>query len=329
MAIFRFIKTLGYSGGYSILKDFCKAYEVGEKQKATMRFETCPGLQAQVDWKERLTLVSKQGEVFTINIFLMILGYSRMKYFCLTLDKSQDSLFQSMIDGFIYFGGVVKEILFDNMKTVVDHSKSNDQQAIINESFYQFSKDMGFQVMTCRPFRPQTKGKVENLSKLMNNICVYNNEFETIEELVEIVQTFNHQINQEVSQATRVTPQDLHDKEKEYLLPLPHLELLEHYLSRPSKRIVSKESMITYKYHKYSLPIKYIGKTVTVKENGQHLEIYLEGILIESHVIISDKKLNYKKQHLIEIMASDAFRDYNPQEIEEIAERNLTLYDGL
>lgn len=273
-SIYRFIKTKGYKGKYTILRQYCKSFELYEKTKATLRFETIPGLQAQVDWKEQLTLISKNSESFTINIFLIILGYSRYKYFCVTLDRAQDTLIESMIDAFKFFGGVPKEILFDNMKTVVNHSKSNYQEAIINESFYQFSTDMGFKTIVCRPYRPQTKGKVENLAKLMNNLKIYNNEFENINDLVNIVKQFNKTLNNEICQATRKKPIDMFINEKEYLQPLPNQNLINDYLSKPITRIVSKESMITYKYHKYSLDIKYIGKTVTLKVKNNIIEIY-------------------------------------------------------
>ncbi|MDM5143914.1 hypothetical protein ICE98_00987 [Lactococcus lactis] len=66
------------------------------KHKATIRIETTPGLSAQVDWKENLKLISRNGEVFTINIFLYILGYSRMKYLQLTVDRLQPTLFECL-----------------------------------------------------------------------------------------------------------------------------------------------------------------------------------------------------------------------------------------
>lgn len=56
---------------------------------------------------------------------------------------------RAMINGFIYFQGVPKEIIFDNMKTVVDQSRTNYHDALINETFYRFSKDMGFEVWPC------------------------------------------------------------------------------------------------------------------------------------------------------------------------------------
>lgn len=81
-------------------------------------------------------MTSRLGEVFDINIFLMILGFSRMKYLQLTLDRNQDTLKSALINGFKYYQGIPKEILFDNMKTVVDQSRSNFQEAVINQNFY-------------------------------------------------------------------------------------------------------------------------------------------------------------------------------------------------
>lgn len=287
-----------------------------------------PGLQAQVDWKETLRMISKNGEVFIIDIFLIVLGYSRLKFFRLTLDRNQDTLFNCMIDSFKYFGGVPKEILFDNMKTVIDQSRTSYHNVIINESFYQFSKDMGFEVIACRAYRPQTKGKAEALAKLMNRLKPYNYEFDTIEELEKIVIEVNEEINNEISQATNEIPYERYKKEKEYLLKLPNPDLLDNYLTRPIERKVSKESMVTYLNNKYSVPIKYIGKTVTLEVKDDKLNIIYRKEIITTH-IISSKHFNYHKDHMIEILKSDAFKYKNDDEIEEIANKNLEIYDSL
>ena len=77
MSIFKFIQKDGYNGSYSLLADYANKHKREEIKKATLRYETSPGLQAQVDWKESLKMVSKSGEIFEVNIFLMVLGYSR------------------------------------------------------------------------------------------------------------------------------------------------------------------------------------------------------------------------------------------------------------
>jgi len=325
-SIFMFVKRKGYAGGYTILRDFVKSIKVEGQAKATMRFETNPGLQAQVDWKESLKMISKSGSIFEINIFLMILGYSRNKFIKLTLDKSQDTLMRAMIEGFEYYHGVPKEIIFDNMKTVIDQSRTNYQDAVVNETFYQFSKDMGFEVWSCRAYRPQTKGKVEALAKLMNRLEPYNHEFETLEELEKIVHEVMVQINLEISQATNQIPIEMWKKEKEYLLPLPNQSLINEYLTKPITRIVTKESMVTYMNNKHSLNTKYIGKTVVLEVSDAILRIIYEGEIIATHKL-SNKKFNYNEDHLFSILKSDVFKHRPDKEIEDFAKKQLELYD--
>jgi len=327
-AIYYFISKKGFDGSYSIVKKACKNIKKEKQSKATIRFETNPGLQAQVDWKEQLTLENRKGEEITINIFLMLLGYSRKKYIELTLDRNQDTLFQAMVNGFKYFEGVPKEIIFDNMRTVVDQSKTMYQKAVINDKFYQYSKDMGFEVWACRPYRPQTKGKVEALARTVDRLKVFNHEFDTLAELEEIVNALRDDLNNEVSQAINLPPNKLWVKEKEYLLPLPNNEILNTYLTTPLVRKVSKESMIMYKKRKYSLPVKYIGKTVEIKEVDGKLLI-LDGKNIVSSFMLSEKRLNYKIEHMYEILGSDVMKHKEKSEIESFAKKQLELYDKL
>lgn len=325
-SIYHFIKKKGYDGKYTILRDFVRSIRIEGEQKATIRFETNPGLQAQVDWKERMKLISRQGEIFEINIFLMILGYSRTKYIELTIDRNQETLMMAMINGFRYFDGVPKEIIFDNMRTVIDQSRTNYQDAVINETFYQFSKDMGFEVWSCRAFRPQTKGKVEALAKLMSRLEPYNNEFDTLEELEEIVREVMSDINNDKSFATNEKPLKLLDKEKEYLLPLPNQDLINNYFTKPITRIVTKESMITYMNNKYSLDPKYIGKIVNLEVSDNSLKIIYGKQIIATHKL-SKRKFNYHHEHMVSILKSDAMRFKKDEEIEDFAKKQLELYD--
>lgn len=327
-AIYDFIKKQGYEGKYTIVKDYCKSLKV-EKQKAvTIRYETTPGLQAQVDWKESMRMVSKHGEVFEFNIFLMILGYSRYKYIELTLNRSQDTLFQAMVNGFKMYHGVPQQILFDNMRTVVDQSRTNYDQAMINPKFYEFSKDMGFEVVACRAFRPETKGKVENLAKVMERLRVYNHEFEDLEDLDEIIREFREELNHTLSQATKETPFERFQKEKEYLNSLPNNELLERFYTLPVTRKVSKESMIVYNKSKYSVSPKYVGKTVELGIESQTLHIYYNKELIKTHGI-SEKAYHYHREDMAQILKQEVFQSKSDAEIERYIDQSMAIYDQL
>ena len=328
MAIFKFIQKEGFTGSYSLVAEFVQKHKQEQLKKATIRFETAPGLQAQVDWKENLKMVSKSGELFEVNIFLMVLGYSRMKFVKLTSDKTQNTLFKCMNEAFKYFGGIPKEILFDNMATVVDRANSRIGHVKLNTKFIQYSKDIGFNPITCRIFRPQTKGKVESLAKLVNRLQVYNNEFETYEELEKIVKIFMKEINNEISQGTNKKPIERLEKETKHLLPLPNQDILNTYTTSPKEYKVSKESMITYKGKKYSVPTYLIGKSVSVLETDEYIHIYYTTNLVTKHKK-QERFLNYHKEHIVDILKSDSLNGYTNDEIELFVKEHLSIYDEL
>ena len=328
MAIFKYIQKEGYSGSYSLVADYALKHKTEQVKKATMRYETSPGLQAQVDWKESIKMTSKTGQVYEVNIFLMVLGYSRFKFLKLTNDRTQKTLFNCMNEAFKYFKGVPREILFDNMPTVVDRANSRIGNVKINGKFMQYSKDIGFKVITCRAYRPQTKGKVESLAKLVDRLKVYNDEFKDYEELEKIVNDFMKDINKEVSQGTNERPVDRIKKETKYLLPLPNQDILKTYIASPKEYKVSKESMITYKGQKYSVPTYLIGELVSVRETNEYIHIYYTTNLITTHRK-TDNFLNYHKEHLKEILKSDALKNMEESDIENFVETYLQEYDNL
>lgn len=327
-SIYCFIRSKGYDGGYTILREYCRKI-VGEKKKAAqMRFETDMGYQAQVDWKEQMMLVDRDGNHHVFNIFLMVMGFSRAKYVELTLDRNQDTLFRCLANAIEFFGGSPKEVLFDNMKTVADHSRGEFGHGVINSEFLTFARDALFEPRLCRAFRPKTKGKAEALAKLTERLRPYNGEFGDISDLSEIVEKFREDINSEESQATGMKPFDLLGKEKKYLRMPDVGLLLETYVSKPIERKVSRESMVTFCNCKYSVKPAYIGKKVTIEPKDGQLYIYHNKEIISTHRL-SEKRFNYNRDEYIEIMKSDAYKDTPDDVIERIADQNLEMYDRL
>lgn len=161
----------------------------------------------------------------------------------------------------------------------------------------------------------------------MDRLKVYNKEFDTIEELDIIVKNLMKQINTEDINLIE-KPIDRLKEEQKYLLSMPPMETVSHYFAKNKGYKVSKESMITYKKHKYSVPMKFIGEYLTVKESGDSLEIYYTTDLIVTHRI-SEKFLNYKKEHAKEILKSDALKSKSEKEIDEFIEKNLSNMDML
>lgn len=326
-AIYHFlIDTTDYSGKYGLVKNYVKNHKKKIPKKAFIRVPKTPAKVGQVDWKEDLTLINKYGESIIFNIFLFTLPFSGKKYCRLTLDKKQDTVLTSLIYAFKYIDGIPKEIWFDNMLTIVDASKMN-QHDRINDKIKQFSKDMTFSPITCRPRRPESKGTVEAFAKLTNRLFAYNYEFEDIEDLEKIIDNFNTNINNEVSQANNRIINEVFEYEKEYLLPLPNNKILSSYLSNRQTRKVAKDSMISFKGNKYSVPVKYIGFDLNVIEKDNSLYIYDNIDLIRCHPI-SNNPLNYNIEDVKDVLVSDLLKNSSQEKVETFISNNLTQYDN-
>ena len=247
----------------------------------------------------------------------------------MTFDQTQSTLFRCLINSFKYFGGTTEEILFDNMKTIVDQVKSNYTEIIINSKATQFSKDAGFKIVTCRPYRPRTKGKVETLAKVMNRLKAYDYEFKNKDDLMLTIDQLKHELNyEEKSQATNEIPRVLFEKEKEYLKPVNY-EILENYCLPEKTYKVSNESMITYHGIKYSVPIQYIGKQIYVLEEDNVIHLYYNKFLIYSYQKNLKWRYNYKESDYIDILKHSSFNTKTDEEINEYINKNLYSLDGI
>ena len=326
--IYFLLKTkYDFKGKYGIVNKYVSSKKENIISNLTIRFETIKGYQSQVDWKERLKLHDSKGNEYIVSVFLIVLGNSRYKYIELTFDQTQTTLFRCMTNAFKYFGGTTEEILFDNMKTIVDRAKSDFTDVVINSKAMQFSKDAGFKIITCRPYRPRTKGKVETLAKIMNRLKAFDYEFYSSNELKEIVTKLNYELNNnEKSQGTNEIPINLFVKEKEYLKPVNY-QLLENY-SLPEKTYkVSNESMINYHGIKYSVPIKYVGKNITVIDENNVIHLYYNKDLIYSYKKNTNFKFNYKENDYIDILKRSSFNTQTEEQINNFINKNIHSLD--
>lgn len=326
-SIYYFLKVeKGYKGSYETIKNFVRENKDKRKQPAEIRVEPIIGKSAQVDWKEDLKLTSKSNEVFIINLFLMRLHYSKKFYATLTIDKKRDEVKKCIVLSLEYFGGIPREIWFDNMATVMI---KEDKHKKVHNEIKQLGSDLGFIPILCQSRRPKTKGTVENLAKLCDRLLSYNNEFETLEDLIKIVNTFNEECGKEKSQAHNKIVNDVFEEEKKYLIPLPNKNILEKYKQTIEYRKVSQDSMIIYRGNRYSVPTRFIGSYLGLRIIDNQVYIYDNTDLIRCH-IITNNNLNYNDEDKMEILKSDLLYGLSDEEIKnKIDNTDLQIYDFL
>lgn len=324
-AVFFFLKSeKGYTGSYSNLTYYIRNHpnikNMTTKSEVHVRFETKIGEQLQFDWVENITLISKYGEAFEFNIFSAELSYSRMHYFNYSVHKTREDVLNNLIGAFKFYGGVTEHVLTDNMSSIVSNGK-------FCKEFKAFAKDLGIIEKKCKVKHPYTKGKVEVRNKFMKWLIPYNYEFETEEDLKKIINKINVEVNNRVNHTTSMKPILLYQKEKEYLKPLPKNQILEQYMNLSISVKVQNTMLIDYKGSKYSVPKKYINKTLKLKEVDNKLYIYDNTDLVVIHEI-SSSPIKYKNEHYVEgLMESMPYK--SDIEIEELALKNLELFDQL
>ena len=271
--------------------------------------------------KESIDFILKNGEVININIFVLILSYSRFRIYRLSLDKTQDILFSFLNESFEAFGGVPKELLTDNMKTVMDEPRTKYSKGKINNKFQQFANDYGFKVCPCVAGRPNTKAKVEAPMKLLDEIRAYNGTLD-FEELHELVTKLNNRINSSCHTSTGKIPILHLENEKDFLLDLPKEQIRNQYTITTTSVKVNCQSMISYKSNQYSVPPKYIGKRLKLQVYDNQLHVYYNTNLVTIHDI-KNQKLNYHEDHYLAV--TKATFNADKCDIATMAKNNLNM----
>jgi transposase len=112
--------------------------ELRAQKRATVRFETAPGLQMQIDFGD--TKVWIGSERIRIHVFVATLGYSRRLHIRVSLRERQTDWFEGMEGAFLRFGGVTAEVLIDNAKALVEHHDTVTREVRFNERLHAFSR---------------------------------------------------------------------------------------------------------------------------------------------------------------------------------------------
>lgn len=215
--LFEEVRAAGYSGGITQLREFVEQVRPRPPVEDVVRFETPPGLQAQVDFAEfRFPWGKRYG-------LLVVLGYSRLLWVQFVPRQTMPGLMRGLENAFAYFGGVPRELLFDQLKAViVADERPNGGKLLENPEFLRFAAHWGFRIRACRPYRAKTKGKVERPVSYIRDNFIYGRDFLGDGDLnAQALTWLDHTANVRVHGTTREVPRERFERdERAVLLPL-------------------------------------------------------------------------------------------------------------
>ncbi len=282
------IQRQGYQGSWSLLKNFVRPYRAARQRDATVRFETEPGEQGQVDWAH-FGYIEHHGRRRRLYAFVMTLGWSRAMYVEFTVSADAAWWLRGHVHAFRYFGGVPREVLHDNLKTAV-LERGPDGAVHWNPRYLDFADYYGFSPRACRPYRAQTKGKVESAIRYVRGNFWPGLRFFDLADLNrQCREWLDGTANRRVHGTTGEVPFDRLPLEK--LLPLDGKP--DYDTSLITFRRSTRDCFVAYDGNYYSVPAGYARRILQVKEteDGQLIILDVEGAEIARHRLVEGQRL--------------------------------------
>jgi transposase len=249
-------------------------------QVATVRFETAPGEQMQVDVGQRLVRIA--GQMVRVFFVCSVLGFSRRLFVRAFLSARQDDWREGIAGAFQRFGGVPRTLLIDNDGALVIDRDEATQTARLHPGFAAFCRDFGVEARVCRPYRARTKGKTESGVKYVKRNAIAGRAFGSFAEFEGHLDGWMREADERVHGTTHQRPIDRFLREEVAALrPLPAnpLPLRERRLQRK----VANDALVDVDTVRYSVPHRLVRTEVEVLVGVSEVRIYSGAELVATH----------------------------------------------
>jgi transposase len=267
----------GFTGGCSTIRNAVK--ELRDKlPKVYVPLAFDPGEAIQVDWGQATIILN--GVKIQAHLFCMRLCHSIAPFVIAYPTEREEVFLEAHVKGFEFFGGVSRDLIYDNLKTAVKEGWGKTARE--QDKFAAFRAHYAYRPVFCNPGEGHEKGLVENLvGYARRNFLVPVPKVSSFEELNQLLkQRCLKYIEHHQVQGRDMSVKDAFTMEQRALLPLP----LKRYESCKSAEVrVDYFSTVRFETNSYSVPVKWSGKQVTVKASGLELNIYYRGEKIASH----------------------------------------------
>lgn len=250
------------------------------KHVATVRFETEPGHQLQIDFGQKRVRLG-QVEV-VVHLFVAVLSHSRRIFVKAFLSERQDDWLEGIAEAFRHFGGVPRQLLVDNPKAFVTAIDVAAAKVTFHPAFVGFCRDWEVEVRACRPYRARTKGKTESGVKYVKRNALAGRSFESFDALVAHLDAWMARADAREHGTTHERPLDRFERdERAALRPLPTNPLPAR--NRRLRRKVANDCFVDVDTVRYSVPHRLVRDHVEVHVGEQLVRIFHGTELVATH----------------------------------------------
>ena len=271
VVLLRELRARGYDGGISILKDYVRPFRRRLQAVPTVRFETEPGEQAQVDLGA-FRYEQPDGTTRQVYGFVLVLSWSRALYLEFVRRADLPTFLRCHLGAFAALGGVPRRCLYDNTKLVV-LERDAAGEPLWTPRFLDFALRVGFAPQLCRPYRPQTKGRVESGIKYVRGNFWPTGRFADLADLNAQAQAWAEGVaNARLHGTTRERPVDRLAAEQAHLRTLPEAGRLAPFLREV--RRVGRDGYVPWGGAWYGVSWARAGQMVEVQADAETVQLW-------------------------------------------------------
>jgi transposase len=255
--------------------------DLAAEARATVRFETLPGHQLQIDFGERRIIVG--GVPTKVFLFVATLGFSRRMHVRAFRNERQESWLEGLESTFRHFGGVTTEILLDNDRGLVSRHDVATREVAFNAKFLAFARHWGFRPRACAPYRARTKGKDERGVGYVKKNAVAGRSFESFAALEAHLDAWVRDVaDLRIHGTTGEVPAERFARDEAAALR-PIAGRTSFQILRELTRKVQADCAVEVDGNAYSVPWRLIGEQVRVTISAEALRIVHAGREVAVH----------------------------------------------
>jgi len=247
---------------------------------ATVRVETAPGAQMQIDFGEKRVTVA--GTALTVFLLVAVLSYSRRTFVKAFLHERQDDWREGIAAAFMHFGGVTRTVLGDNARALVRGRDRATGTVTFHPGYLAFCRDWDVQPRACAPYRARTKGKVESGVKFVKRNALAGRTFASFAGLEQHLAQWMDEADRRVHGTTHERPCDRFVREEQAVLrPLPARPLPRR--AQRLRRRVASDAFVDVETVRYSVPYQLVRDHVEVAIDEQTVRIFHGTAVVATH----------------------------------------------
>lgn len=276
--------------------------ELRAEAVATVRYETAPGHQLQIDFGSTTVVMGEEPQ--RIHLFVATLGYSRRCYVAVFLHERQSAWLQGLEGAFRHFGGMPQELLLDNARALVTEHNVQTREVRFNDRFHAFCRYWGVAPRACAPYRARTKGKDERGVGYVKRNAIAGHRFASLEALHVHLQRWMREVaDTRVHGTTGEPPLSRFEREAAALKPLP--AKAPFLQMREFTRRVHTDACIELDTNRYSVPWRLIGEAVTVVVAERQVRVLYAGQEVACHAQSPLRRTSViDRRHLVGIVGA-------------------------